>query len=59
MENNKIASHAVWDCKYHYSVEYQLLFTVLAGDVENRCRELLREIAMSKEMKIYGRIDQS
>jgi putative transposase len=36
----------VWAKKYRYQV--------LGGDVGHRCRELLREIAMSKEMLIYA-----
>ena len=36
----------VWTTKYRYQV--------LGGEVGNRCRELLREIAISKEMMIYA-----
>jgi len=36
----------VWTTKYRYEV--------LGGDVGLRCRELLREIAQSKEMVIYA-----
>jgi putative transposase len=36
----------VWTTKYRYQV--------LVGDVGQRCRELLREIARSKEMVIYA-----
>jgi len=44
----------VWDCKYHtvWAAEYR--YEVLGGDVGRRCRELLREIARSKEMIIYA-----
>lgn len=38
--------HLVWTAKYRY--------TVLAGDVGHRYRELLREIARSKEMMIHA-----
>ena len=38
--------HLVWVTKYRYEI--------LAGDVGQRCRELLREIARSKEMQIYA-----
>ena len=38
--------HLVWVTKYRYPV--------LSGDVELRCRELLREISRSKEMMIYA-----
>ena len=36
----------VWTTKYRYEV--------LGGDVGIRCRELLRDIARSKEMQIYA-----
>ena len=36
----------VYDCKYRY--------LVLGGEVGLWCRELLREVAMSKEMLIYA-----
>ncbi len=39
-------STLVWTTKYRYQV--------LGGEVGQRCRELLREIAMSKEMVIYA-----
>ena len=39
-------SLVVWTTKYRYQV--------LGGEVGNRCRELLREIAISKEMIIYA-----
>jgi len=41
-----VSTHIVWSTKYRY--------TVLGRDVGNRCRELLREIARSKEMTIYA-----
>jgi len=35
------------------SVDYQVPLYGLGGDVGDRCRELLREIARSREMRIY------
>ena len=41
----------MWTMKYRYQV--------LGGEIGHRCRELLREIAISKEMLIHeGSIDQ-
>ena len=54
MESYKRGSHIVWDCKYHIVWTTKYRYTVLGGDVGNRCRELLREIARSKEMTIYA-----
>ncbi|MGD0188984.1 MAG: transposase, partial [Roseiarcus sp.] len=36
----------VWITKYRFSV--------LSGDIGERCRELLREIAQSQEMTIHA-----
>ena len=44
----------VWDCKYHLVWTTKYRYQVLGGDVGYRCRELLREIARSKEMVIYA-----
>jgi len=41
-----VTINLVWATKYRY--------TVLEGDVGERCRGLLREIAQSKEMKIHA-----
>jgi len=46
MKDYKRGSHMVWTTKYRYRV--------LGGDVGLRCRDLLREIATSKEMLIYA-----
>ncbi len=46
-------SHSVWDCKYHLVWTTKYRYQVLGGDVGRCCRELLREIAISKEMMIY------
>ena len=39
-------STLVWTTKYRYQI--------LGDEVGHRCRELLREIAMSKEMIVYA-----
>ena len=54
MRDYKSGSHTVWDCKYHLVWTTKDRYQVLGGEVGNRCRELLREIAMSKEMIIYA-----
>ena len=54
MQDYKRGSHSVWDCKYHLVWTTKYRYQVLGGDVGQRCRELLREIAMSKEMKIHA-----
>ncbi len=54
MENYKRGSHTVWDLKYHLVWTTKYRYKVLAGDVGVRCRELLREIAMSQEIQIHA-----
>ncbi len=54
MEDYKRGSHTVWDCKYHLVWTRKYRYQVLGGEVGERCRELLREIARSKEMRIYA-----
>ena len=54
MQEYKRGSHTVWDCKYHLVWTTKYRYQVLGGEVGHRCRELLREIAMSKEMLIYA-----
>jgi len=54
MEDYKRGSHTVWDCKYDLVWTTKYRYQVLAGDVGQRCRELLREIARSQEMVIYA-----
>jgi len=54
MKDYKRGSHTVWDCKYHLVWTTKYRYQILGGDVGQRCRELLREIAMSKEMHIYA-----
>lgn len=52
MEDYKRASHMVWDCKYHLVWTTKYRYQVLEGEVGQRCRELLREIARSLELVI-------
>ena len=54
MQAYKRGSHTVWDCKYHLVWTTKYRYQVLGDEVGRRCRELLREIAMSKEMVIYA-----
>ncbi len=54
MQNYKQGSHTVWDCKYHLVWVTKYHHDVLGGDVGHRCRELLREIAQSKEIQIHA-----
>ncbi len=54
MENYKRGSHTVWDLKYHLVWTTKYRYQVLGGDVGVRCRELLREIAMSQDMEIHA-----
>ena len=54
MQNYKQGSHTVWDCKYHLVWVTKYRHEVLGGDIGHRCRELLREIARSKEMQIHA-----
>lgn len=54
MQDYKRGSHTVWDCKYHIVWVTKYRYPILTGEVGERCRELLREIARSKEMTIYA-----
>ena len=54
MQDDKRSGHSVWDCKYHLVWTTKYRYEVLGGEVGQRCRELLREIARSKEMTIYA-----
>ncbi len=45
MEDYKRGSHTVWDCKYPLVWTRKYRYQVLGGEVGERCRELLREIA--------------
>jgi REP element-mobilizing transposase RayT len=51
---NRRGSHTIWDCKYHLIWVTKYHYPILVGDVSQRARELLREIARTNEMTIYG-----
>jgi len=54
MQDYKRGSHTVWDCKYHLVWVTKYRYPVLSGDVGQRARELLREIARANEMTIHA-----
>ena len=54
MEDYKRGSHSVWDCKYHLVSTTKYRYQILGGEVGQRSRELLSDIARSKEMTIYA-----
>lgn len=54
MKDHKSTSRSVWDCKYHLVWSTKYRYPVLVGDVGERTRELLGEIARSQEMTIYA-----
>jgi putative transposase len=54
MQDYKRGAHTVWDCKYHIVWITKYRYPILTGEIGERCRELLREIARSKEMTIYA-----
>jgi putative transposase len=54
VEDDRRGSHTEWDCKYHLAWTTKYRYQVLEGEVGQRCRELLREIARSREMEIYA-----
>ncbi len=54
MQDYKRGSLTIWDCKYHLVWVTRYRYPILVGDVGQRARELLREIARSNEMTIYA-----
>jgi hypothetical protein len=54
MQDYKRGSHTIWDCKYHIVWVTKYRYPILVGDVGERARELLREIARANEMTIYA-----
>ena len=54
MQDYKRGRHTIWDCKYHLVWVTKYRYPILVGDVGQRARELLREIARSNEMTIYA-----
>jgi len=54
MQEYKRGGLTVWDCKYHLVSATKYCYQVLGGEIGRRCRELLRQIAMSKGMIFYA-----
>ena len=54
MENYRRSSHTVYDCKYHVVWITKYRYKVLVGDVGERARELLREIARIHDMQVIA-----
>ena len=53
MDNNK-GAHTVYDLRYHLVWCTKYRYKVLTGDIAIRVRDLLREIAMSMDIKILS-----
>jgi len=54
MEHYRRTSHTVYDCKYHIVWITKYRYAVLGGEVGERVRELIREIARSLDMVIHA-----
>ena len=54
MEDYKLGSHTVWDCKYHIVWTTKYRYRILGGSVGERCRELIREVCNRNKMQIYA-----
>jgi len=54
MRSVESVSHTRYEYRYHVVLIPKYRYQVLGGGVNQRCRELLREIARSKEMVIYA-----
>ena len=54
MQEDKRGIHTVRDYKYHFVWMTKYHYQVLGGEVGQRCRELLRKIAISKEIIIHA-----
>ena len=52
MEHYRKSSHTTYDIKYHLVWITKYRKPVLTGEIANRCRELIREICLSKEVEI-------
>lgn len=48
----RTSSHAIFDIKYHLCWCTKYRYKVLEGEIALRCREWLRQIAMSREVTI-------
>lgn len=54
MKDYKTTSHTVYDCKYHIVWITKYRYKILKDEIWEKTRELLREIAIRNEMKIYS-----
>jgi putative transposase len=54
MKDYKHTSHTIYDCKYHIVWITKYRYKILTNEVWDKARELLREIAIRNEMKIYA-----
>ena len=52
MEHYRKSSHTTYDIKYHLVWITKYRKPVLTGEIAKRCRELIREICLSKEVEI-------
>ena len=48
----KTTAHAIYDIQYHLVWCTKYRYPVLRGEIGERCRDLLRQIAMAREMTI-------
>ena len=54
MEHYRRTSHTVYDCKYHIVWITKYRYAVLGGEVGERVREIIREIARSVDLVIHA-----
>jgi len=54
MKDYKTTSHTVYDCKYHIVWITKYRYKILKDEIWEKTRELLREIAIRNEMRIYS-----
>ena len=52
MEHYRKSSHTTYDLKYHLVWITKYRKPVLTGEIAKRCRELIREICLSKDVEI-------
>ena len=52
MEHYRKSSHTTYDIKYHLVWITKYRKPVLTGEIAKRCRELIREICLSKDVEI-------
>ncbi|MFH1023364.1 MAG: IS200/IS605 family transposase [Planctomycetota bacterium] len=54
MEFYRKGTHTIYDCKYHLVWITKYRYKVLTGEVGERAREILREVARSIEVQIFA-----